>query len=371
MMKIAKHLNIMTTKPLVTGIGFLFALLLFMGLVYDMQADSGELAPPPIMPDAPVAQTGNQNQPDLVTALEPRLYLPLVTKPAEETAWVDTNNRQAVVNFYQIDYKASDGIDSGWTGDRDSCNPGTTSAAFKDAIVNRINYFRKMAGVPPIVGLRDDYNQKAQQAALMMSVNEDLSHDPPNNWKCYTADGDEAAGSSNLYLGRFGPAAISGYITDPGGGNYFVGHRRWILYPQTQHMGTGDIPSGAGWSSNSLWVFDNDNMWGARPDTRETFVAWPPPGYVPYQVVYPRWSFSYAKADFSSATVTMTQNGSPVTVDIQLIGNGFGENTLVWEPDISLSAPTSDVVFHVTISQVGGTGVPSTFDYDVIMINPG
>lgn len=28
-------------------------------------------------------------------------------------------------------------------------------------------------------------------------------------------------------------------------------------------------------------------------------------GYVPYTVVYPRWSFSYAGADFSAATVTM------------------------------------------------------------------
>ena len=351
------------------GLGLLLIGMVWLAFGYELEANSDKLGPPPIMPDAPIAET--VDSPLVVGDLLPRVYLPYVIAPEAETPWVDTQNRQAVINFYQIDYKASDGVDSGWTGNRDGCNPGTTTAAFKSAIVNRINYFRNMAGVPSITGLRDEYNQKAQQAALMMSVNNALSHDPPNNWLCYTTEGDDAAGSSNLYLGVYGPAAISGYIVDPGGGNYFVGHRRWILYPQTQFMGTGDIPGTGGRPSNALWVFDRDNMWGARPETRESFVAWPPPGYVPYQVVYPRWSFSYAKADFSAATVTMTQNGVPVSVAVQPVGNGYGENTLVWEPNISISAPSSDVVFHITINQVGGNGIPSTFDYDVIMINPG
>lgn len=90
-----------------------------------------------------------------------------------------------------------------------------------------------MAGIPPLLGLDDTYSAKAQAATLMMSVNRKLSHSPDSSWTCYTANGREGAGSSNLYLGVFGPSAISGYIRDPGSGNYFVGHRRWILYPQT------------------------------------------------------------------------------------------------------------------------------------------
>lgn len=368
-MKTANSLKRLTMKPLVVGSGVLFSCLLIISLVIDIQADSGELGTPPVLPDAPIVET--ERPLEVAGALVPRAYLPIIIKPEEQFIWVNTENRQEVIDFYQIDYQASENVAIGWTGDRGSCNPGTTTAAFKAAIVNRINYFRKMAGIPPILGLRDDYNQKAQQAALMMSVNEDLSHDPPDTWTCYTAAGDEAAGSSNLYLGRYGPAAITGYIVDPGSGNYFVGHRRWILYPQTQQMGTGDIPSSGGRSSNSLWVFDRDNMWGSRPDTREVFVAWPPPGYVPYQVIFPRWSFAYAKADFSSATVTMTKNGVPVSVAVQPVGNGYGENTLVWEPNLTISAPSSDVVFHITINQVGIGGSPQTFNYDVIMINPG
>ena len=70
-------------------------------------------------------------------------------------------------------------------------------------------------------------------------------------------------------------------------------------------MGTGDVPSANNlW--NDLWVFDT-NYSAPRPGTRDGFVAWPPKGYVPYQAVYPRWSFSYPGADFSGASVTMSR----------------------------------------------------------------
>ena len=44
---------------------------------------------------------------------------------------------------------------------------------------------------------------------------------------------------SNLAIGSDGPDAETGYIWDFGANNYEVGHRRWILYPQTQIMAYG------------------------------------------------------------------------------------------------------------------------------------
>jgi hypothetical protein len=74
-------------------------------------------------------------------------------------------------------------------------------------------------------------------------------------------------------------------------------------------MGTGDIPeNGSFRRTNSLWVFDG-RAFDTRPTTRDDFVAWPTKGYNPYQVVPIRWSLAYPSADFSAATVTMTQNG--------------------------------------------------------------
>lgn len=210
----------------------------------------------------------------------------------------------------------------------------------------------------------------------MMSRNNNLSHDPPATWSCYTADGAEAAGSSNLSLGNYGWNAVSGQVRDNGANNSAVGHRRWILYPQTQTMGTGDIPPTASYSAaNALWVFD-DHYGTARPATREAYVAWPPPGHVPYQVVPARWSFSYASANFSTATVAMTRAGNPVPVAIQPVQNGYGENTLAWIAD-GLDAnvatwpnPGADVGYRVQIGNVLVGTTPTSFSYDVIVIDP-
>ncbi len=299
-------------------------------------------------------------------------YLPLIHRAFELMPWIDPTDRQTSLDYFNQVYRASEGIPISWTGSHADCNAGETSPTFREAVQLRINYFRSMAGVPGTIQLSDEYSRKAQQAALMMSVNGQLSHNPPPSWLCYTAEGAQAAGSSNLFLGVYGPAAITGYMEDPGSGNYFVGHRRWILYPQTLQMGTGDIPNTGGyWPSNALWVFD-ENMWNPRPETREEYVAWPPPGYTPYQVVFPRWSFAYADADFSGATVAMSSGGQNIPVALQPVVNGYGENTFVWVPDIPIgSPPPTDITYEVTVTGVKVNGVPHIFTYQVILFDPG
>lgn len=304
------------------------------------------------------------------------IFLPLITVQANQPTIiklsVNPSSREDSQNFYTQVYLPSEGINIGWDGSFKNCNEGTTSDAFREAVQLRINYFRAMAGVPSEIKLSDEYNQKAQEAALMMSINKSLSHNPPTSWQCYSSDGDQAAGNSNIALGAFGPEAINLYMHDPGNYNYFVGHRRWILYPQTQEMGTGDIPYASGYpGANALWVFDS-NIFGPRPDTRDDFVAWPPPGYVPYKVIFPRWSFSYARADFKSASVSMTSKGKSIEFTQQPVINGYGENTIVWELDdlIFDSAPNSDTKYTVKINNVKINGVPRSFTYDVIIFDP-
>jgi hypothetical protein len=284
-------------------------------------------------------------------------------------------SRRASRDFFNTYYKASEGHAIDWTGNHATCDSGETASGFRDAVLLLLNYFRAMAGVPSGTVFSDIYNSKAQKTALMMSVNNSASHNPPTSWKCYSADGAEAAGESNLYLGVFGWDAITGYVADPGSGNYFVGHRRWILYPQTQIMGTGDVPFVSNYlGSNALWVFDS-NIFGPRPSTREEFVAWPPPGYVPYQVVFPRWSLSYPSADFSAATVRMTSEGANISVDVAAIANGYGENTIVWIPmnmnDWNIwPKPNRDTVFSVVITNVLIGSTSRDFQYAVTVFDP-
>lgn len=323
------------------------------------------------------------SQPLLATELTPgepplsiqSAQLPPTTTVATEQNGLTVNpqNRAESRQFFQTNYANVDSATHNWNGNQSTCAAGDTTPEFRATIALRINYYRAMAGVPADISFADEYNAKAQQAALVMSVNEKLSHEPTEDWTCYSAESAMAAGKSNLYLGVFGPAAIDGYMQDPGDGNDAVGHRRWLLYPQTQLMGVGDIPPVNGYhAANALWVFD-DNPRATRPTTREEFVAWPPPGYIPDQIVFPRWSFAYPAADFTNATVTMTQNKAAVTVVLATVQNGYGENTLVWTPSQTAQSwpkPTSDMAYEVTISNVTIGDATRTFTYTVTLFDP-
>ncbi|MEN9374353.1 MAG: hypothetical protein RIR79_1905 [Pseudomonadota bacterium] len=289
---------------------------------------------------------------------------------------LDPTSREAARLFYQTVYAASDNIADGWTGSVASCNAGTVNTAYQNATLRRINWFRAMAGIPANVTLDATFNQKAQQAALMMSANNSLSHSPPSTWLCYTAAGAEGASKSNLGLGHMGASGVSnGVMRETGSNNAPVGHRRWLLYPQTTRMGVGDVPStGSYYSGTAMWVQDG-NFGATRPTVRDTFVAWPPKGYVSYTVVYPRWSFSYPGANFSSARVTMTENGSSINTKLETVANGYGENTLVWLPgsytDGSVwEQPNGDTVYNVTLSNVVVNGQTRTFTYTVTVFDP-
>ena len=295
---------------------------------------------------------------------------------------VNTAFREEVRSFYNAVYRSSDGVPMGSTATVSSCMPGTNASAFQDAVLRRINWYRAMAGL--FAGVTNDstFSSKDQQAALMMSANNNLSHTPSNSWTCWSSDGTDAAANSDIALGSTGPDAITDYIKDAGSNNVSVGHRRWLLYPQTKVMGTGDIPAqGTNNSANATWIFDG-NYGGPRPPTAPSFVSWPPPGYVPYQVVFPRWSFSYPHANFTnganSTTVTMQSNGVPMAVRLETYGNSAGENTLVWVPagldatNYSVKFPFSgaDTVYTVTISNVFTNGYCSSFTYTNTIFDP-
>ena len=286
---------------------------------------------------------------------------------------LDPTSRQAAIDFYLSYYLPTQNVTPDWTGNFEECKAGDTSAAFRNAVLQRINYFRAMAGVPADVVFSDLYNQKAQAAALMMSVNNRLDHFPSSQWRCYSPEGSEAARHGNLYLDVRSPDAIDGYFLDPGDGNYFVAHRRWLLYPQTREMGTGDVPrEGKYAAANALWVVDENHYFDNRPAARDGFVAWPPPGFVPSTLIIRRWSLSYPNTDFDHASVAMTLNGEPLAVQISPVVKGFGEDTLVWEvaPTVISALGAADSVFTVQVANVIIGGEAKSFDYTVTSFQP-
>lgn len=282
--------------------------------------------------------------------------------PPERGSGFAPTTRAAAQQLYDDLYLDESDSLINWTGSVSGCLDGDTGQTFRDGVQHRINYFRAMAGVPDDIVLTPTLNARAQGAALLMAANQDLDHAPPSNWTCWTAPRGDAAGQSNLAQGTVGAAAIASYMQDGGASNTAVGHRRWLLYPPTQEMGTGDVQMPS-WQSttNALVVFDS-HFSDPLPTLRDGYVAWPPPGFVPAPVVYPRWSLSFPNADFTNAQVTMTRDGSAITATRLNPAAGYGLNTLVWEPQTTLSSPAT---FHVSVTGISGVGVPASVAYDV------
>ena len=251
--------------------------------------------------------------------------------------WIDTSNRDAVAVAYAEEFSRSV-PDMDWTGEYETCDAGASSEELALATVRRVNFYRAMAGVPTGVTLNPEYSARAQQGALSMSATGKLSHTPDSSFECLTETARQAAANSNLYLGRTGPRAIDGYIEDPGERNRDVGHRNTILHPPTTEIGVGHVAGNDdSYPANALWVFD-DQVFADNPPLREDegFVAWPPRGFVPQDLVHPRWSFGLADANFDNATVTMTSGDRTIelTVVARLSQQGYvPAPIIVWEPE--------------------------------------
>ncbi|MFN8395526.1 MAG: CAP domain-containing protein [Bacteroidia bacterium] len=224
---------------------------------------------------------------------------------------------EAMRKLYNEVYLPAHNFPQGWT-EPGSCKPGTLSAATLDARKREINYFRKMAGLQPI-DLDPQMNHYAQAAAYLMYKNNALSHTPPTNWKCYSADGAKGAGSCNLGYG----GGINSYMHDQGDNNRSVGHRMWILKESTTTMGYGGTAS-----TDAIYVFGDHKVHDSLPQ----YVAWPPAGFCPEEIISDRWSISVpgVSANYENAKVTLTLGGQTIPLNYTE-RTGYGDDGLAFE----------------------------------------
>ncbi|MDR1790259.1 MAG: fibronectin type III domain-containing protein [Propionibacteriaceae bacterium] len=281
---------------------------------------------------------------------------------------IDRTSQSAVTNAYLNTYLPTLEVPIGWTGSTSQCvttqpqsqpsaAAGAPSAAAQTATFTAVNYFRDMAGLK---GVTESTAASAlgQQAALIMQAQGSLNHYPPNTWPCWSQDGSDTAAKSNLSLGHAGARAVTGQVDDYGTSNDKVGHRRWILYPPTSTMGAGST-SGA----NALVVL-GPNVSKANPEPTDG-VAWPSAGYFPYQLLptSSRWSYSVQDSAMASATISMTKNGTPVTVtNVQGDTEGYGLPTVVW--NYTAAKPADGTVDHYQVT-VSGITNPVSYTVDV------
>ena len=100
-------------------------------------------------------------------------------------------DRTNVINDYNNNFigSAVSTVQLGWTGDVGTCDEGTISAFAQTNVFKRINYYRRLVGVPDNITYDPSRDLETQEASLMMSANNSLSHFPPMSWTCYTTEG--------------------------------------------------------------------------------------------------------------------------------------------------------------------------------------
>lgn len=256
-----------------------------------------------------------------------------------------------VIEDYKINYLGSDlNYDElKWTGDADNCDAGTISKLADEKLIQRLNYVRRLAGVPDQCVLRDEWNNKCQAAALMMTANGSLSHNPPKTWKCFTDDGFTGASRSNLSLGASGVDGFMLQLHDEGINS--AGHRRWILNPYRKVFGHGSTND-----AMALWALGGVNADYPEALTKKyetQFVAWPPEGYVPMNMLTSLWTFSLENCNFDKVEVEMKKGNKTIGCEIFEQEFGYGQNTLVWTPAEIGYYDGTEMVFTVNIRHVG------------------
>jgi len=246
-----------------------------------------------------------------------------------------------------------------WSGSVNGCNPGDISADGRANALRLVNLYRFIAGLPPVTtdATRD---QKAQACALMMDANNQLNHFPPQNWTCYSADGSQAAGSSNI-ASTLGVDAVDGYMADPGN-DTTIGHRRWILSGSLGPIGLGSTNT-----YSCMWVI------GGNGQQNPTFTAWPSPGKFPIQAMNASyepvdktgWTIQSSALNLSGAQVTVTDNGQNMPVNVAQLLNGYGST---WAIKITPSGWTSQAGHTYAVS-VSGLAQPINYSVEMIDCN--
>lgn len=275
-----------------------------------------------------------------------------------------------IVNYYGSRLKA-DTIkgqlvsEFSWNGDETKCDAGRMPVSVQRKVEQRINYFRRNAGVPDDVVLDRNKNRQCQLAALAYHANKGKYYPTiSETWRCYTAGGAEIAPFSAKIFGQHTVFAITSLMADKDDANAGAGNRRWLLYPAAKMMGHG--------STSRIAVINTLDDSGNNDTLDYTqahqFVSWPPADFCPLMFNFERWHFSLY-ADLSAAKVSVKLAGKELALTQEPYTLGYGMPALVWKPHFEVE---TEQVYNITIQNVKlhGQSKPISISYQVTFINP-
>ena len=295
-----------------------------------------------------------------------------------------SRERDDVVNSFNIEFGRNIGAFHEWSGDLSTCTVGGLSSGFKNSVLQRLNWYRNMAGLPSF-DFKPELDYNCQAAAFVQSFNVGLDNPVNSIDKSYICYSDEAmlgTQTSTIFAGNAGLLAISLMIDNEGVDETIVPIRMAILNPDVDRIGMGVMPIISGLNVKSMTAFDLTSDVSSKDvnQLRDGFVAWPPPGFFPYPALPEksnRWSFypyddNY---DFTSATVSVVGRAG-ISLNVQIVNNDITEKfgpLLVFE--VEIPKPTTnagDTPYVVTISNIrsrSNANIPASITYTVTILN--
>ena len=298
----------------------------------------------------------------VIPSVTPGSSTTVISNTTVASVWIDTWNRAEVIAAYKKEFGTPlPAID--WKGDINGCDPGVCSTNYLEALTKRIRFFRALAGINGLVVPVDSLSISAQVAAKLMLNNKDVSHYPPKTWGCYSTQGAYIAARSNLaiLMGASNPDFTTNFMYDAGNNNTSVGHRYSLLSTSLSHIGIGTVyNSSSRLASNVMYTYTSYSIKDTILSTRAPYISWPYSGYIPYHLVFPRWSYQSTTQDLSASILKINnQIVTPIFKDWYRI---------VWELPVP-EKPTPDQTYEVTVSDVKVNNESKSFTYKVVVID--
>jgi uncharacterized protein YkwD len=240
--------------------------------------------------------------------------------------------------------------------------------ADKNDTLAYVNYYRALAGVPPVT-FNATLNDNCFQHARYMAENNHLTHDQNPNLPFASPAGQICAQNGNAWLGGafFQPYWQPYHSIDSWMGS--VGHRLWLIYPTTPVFGYGFYTAANNRAGAALDVLSNANF-----NADLTYSGWPIRYPAPGQTgvpatAYPitiNWRYFGPTPSVSSTSLT-TANGTPIAHTVSTDPNSIaGHEAVRILPNSALPANTT---INVAVS---GTynGTPFTYAWSFTTGNP-
>ena len=271
---------------------------------------------------------------------------------------------------------------------------GKVSQEALQAATDRLNFLRRLAGLPEVV-LDQALSENAQYGAVLMASLDTLNHSPaqPSDMDAdFYQQAYEAASTSNLSAGRDLLSVCDGLMNDSASNNVgTVGHRRWQLNPTLGKVGFGYVenPESIYGTFLAEKVFDTSGS-GCDYD----FIGWPASGNFPgdtpsfdgdsvWSVTLNPERYQAPKQSELVVTVTRQSDGKTWTLDdsehytaassgryftVNLDPYGVA-NCIIFRPE---GVEAYDGVYQVTIDGLRDrSGQPVDFTYEVDFFQSG